>query len=209
MGERISPSTRIPTVTFTPAEAENRARTSIDNVVAVLNNPVLFPWIESSLITGYNSTCDGRQIDIITYTNEAFACSTGLDTVCAQVKSAESDMNWLLGVIGTNGKIHHAKFLHHTHREWVATSLTFINGQWCPDLIAADFMFQVCALSGHWRDLATTYQFAEKFFPPESVRLMKKNFHYIIDFRGKFLDWVILGLQELDEKPIMPCMRTY
>jgi len=196
MGERISP------FTMTPEDAVVRGKNSIDNVVATLMNPALFPWLERYLVTGYNSDCDRQQIDVILFTDERFTEETGLDTLTVQVKSAECDVTWFQGVIGTNGKIHRAKFLHHTHRQWAATSLTFLNGQWPPDLIAADFMFQVCALCGHWRDLEDTYKFAEKFFPPDAVALMKCKSHLVSDYRGRFLDWVKLGSEELSTKPL-------
>ena len=196
MGERISPAA------LSPEEVEARGTTSIENVVSALSNSDIFPWIERCLITGHNSDCDIAQIDLILFADQDFTNITGLDTITVQVKSAEHDMTWFQGVVGANGKIHNAKFLHHTSREWVAVNLTFLDGQWPADLIAADFMFQICAQCGHWQNTQDTFTFATKVFPPKAVEIMREKLGRICDFRGRYLDWIVLGVEALEAKPL-------
>lgn len=185
-----------------PAQYESsklRERSSLNHVKGTVGLPEIFPWVESIIETKPNGICDAEEkIDLIVYTVGEFARATQLDTICIQVKSSESEMNKFLGEIdkiNKNGRdLSKAKLFDHKPCEWVKKSMLYVDGQWSSHAIAADIFYQICTLSGLWPNIEAIKDFADKNFGSTAKELMISKYSIIMDYRGKFLDWVSIGV---------------
>lgn len=179
-----------------------RGMQSVYNVTQLLEDEEFFPWVECFRETIPNSRLDGREkIDLIVYSDEEFSVNTGLDTLALQIKSSEAELMQFMGVLSANGKSNKHRFLKKTSREWVATSMVIVDGQWPITMMSADIIYQICALSGLWPDHDRMVRFVSDNFTEQATQAVISSVARIYDYRGLFLDWVSDGYKQLENRP--------
>ncbi len=125
-------------------KAEARGEESVFNVLGVLSDKNLFPWITEVIKVEVNSEMDGREkSDLVVYIDTDFIVNLGfIDEFRIQVKSSWEEIDG----IGSHG----FELLDFPSKKWRELALILLIGQQATEAIVGSFLAQVMNHMGIW-----------------------------------------------------------
>jgi len=163
---------------------------SLETVLGVFQNKQIFPFVESIHQTKKNGNFLTKvNIDLIVYTNLELQ---NFDSLAVNVGACENDMQKLFGDMRVN-KRKSMKLLSYTADKWVEANMVHLNGQWSKELISADIVCQILALSGNWPLDESGSSFLESNFTKEAIEVFKSRYPILLDHRKMLYEWITEG----------------